>query len=77
MLNLAMSFFCLNDIAINAKKTVLMVINPGTDPLDDPLLFGFPVLPSSLSLSLKGPGTWAATLVLMGDLPYKDSSLMS
>ena len=45
MLDLAMSFFHLNDIAINAKKTVLMVVNPTSDPLVDPLQFGSPALP--------------------------------
>ena len=55
MLNLAMGFFHLNDIAINAKKTVLMVVNPTTDPLDDPLLFGSPALP--LTPKPKSEGT--------------------
>jgi len=45
MLSLAMEFFHLNDIAINVKKTVLMVINPSSDPLADPLQFGMPALP--------------------------------
>ena len=33
MLDLAMDFFYINDIAINVKKTVLMVINPSSSPL--------------------------------------------
>ena len=45
MLNLAMEFFYLNDIAINVKKTVLMVVNPTSDPIVDPLQFGSPALP--------------------------------
>ena len=45
MLSLAMEFFQLNNIAINVKKTVLMVINPSSDPLADPLQFGMPALP--------------------------------
>ena len=45
MLSLAMEFFQLNDIAINVKKTVLMVVNPTNDPTVDPLQFGSPALP--------------------------------
>ena len=45
MLDLAMEFFHLNDIAINAKKTVLIVINSTSDPLLNPLQFGVPALP--------------------------------
>ena len=45
MLQLAMEFFQLNDIAINVKKTVLMVVNPSTDPTVDPLMFGAPAIP--------------------------------
>jgi ribonuclease HI len=45
MLGLAMEFFQLNDIAINVKKTVLMVVNPTTDPTIDSLQFGSPALP--------------------------------
>ena len=45
MLDLAMEFFHPNDITINAKKTVLVVINSSSDPLLNPLQFGVPVLP--------------------------------
>jgi hypothetical protein len=45
MLDLAMEFFHLNDIAVNAKKTVLMVVNPTADPWQNPLTFGLPALP--------------------------------
>jgi hypothetical protein len=45
MLNLAMEFFELNDIAVNAKKTILIVLNPTVDPEASPLLFGKPALP--------------------------------
>lgn len=45
MLSLAMEFFQLNNIAINVKKTVLMVLNPTADPAVDPLQFGSPPLP--------------------------------
>ena len=45
ILNLAMEFFALNDIEVNAKKTVLMVLNPVSDPRVAPLLFGKPALP--------------------------------
>ena len=45
MLDLAMDFFYINDIAINVKKTVLMVINLSSSPFVDPLQFGKPALP--------------------------------
>ena len=45
MLNLAMEFFELNDIAVNAKKTILIVLNPTVDPEALPILFGKPALP--------------------------------
>ena len=45
ILSLAMEFFELNDIEVNAKKTVLMVLNPASDPRVAPLLFGKPALP--------------------------------
>ena len=45
MLNLAMEFFELNDITVNAKKTVLIVVNPTVDPEVLPILFGKPALP--------------------------------
>ena len=45
MLNVAMEFLELNDITVNAKKTVLIVLNPATDPKVSPLLFGKPALP--------------------------------
>ena len=44
MLDLAMEFFHLNDIAINTKKTVLVVINSSSDPLLNSLQFGMPAL---------------------------------
>ena len=40
-----MEFFDLNDISVNPKKTVLMVINPATDPVVNPILFGNPAVP--------------------------------
>ena len=45
MLSLAMEFFELNYIAVNAKKTVLIVLNPTVDPEVLPILFGKPALP--------------------------------
>ena len=45
MLSVAMEFFELNDIAVNAKKTVLIVLNPTVDPEASPLMFGRPALP--------------------------------
>jgi len=45
ILSVAMEFFELNDIEVNAKKTVLMVLNPASDPKVAPLLFGKPALP--------------------------------
>lgn len=45
MLSLVIEFFHLNDIAINVKKTVLMVINLSSDPLVRPLKFGKLSLP--------------------------------
>ena len=45
ILKLAMEFFALNNIEVDAKKTVLMVLNPVSDPQVALLLFGKPALP--------------------------------